>query len=121
MFEADGVTILPSCCGDLGATLEWKRFLATGEIPWAGHDPAPWATYEGDVIMIWSDGGTGEQGIEPSIRTTREEFGEQLALACDQLIEFGTMCLPWLIAQEVPQAKAIHARIMRDFQRQLDS
>ena len=114
-FEDDGVTIHPGCCGDLRAAIEWMNFLSAEKKPWAGHDPAPWATFDGDDIVIWSDGGLDDRSIEPCIRTTRAEFEVCLASACRELSEFGKLCGTWLADHDIPKADEIHARITNDF------
>lgn len=114
-FEFDGIAIYPGCCGDLGAMSEWLRFLSTGEQPWAGHDPAPWATLDGDDIAIWSDGGLDDRRIDPCIHTTRQEFEDQLTSACMILSKFGARCGKWLHIHQIPRADELHERIIADF------
>ena len=111
-FEADGITIYPGCCADLGMIVELVEFFTTG----AGHNPAPWATLDGSDITIWSDGGLDDKCIEPCIRTSREEFEAQLSSACVTLAAFGQACQEWLINHEIPRADEIHSRITLDFE-----
>lgn len=115
MFQSSGVTISPGCCSNLGEVNEWGRFLVYGEKPWTGHDPSPWAVWDGDNLVIWSDGGPYDQSVEPCIRTTRGEFENQLKAASRILTQFGVLCGEWLVKNKIPRAKEIHARIMTDF------
>ena len=115
LFQSDIIDIYPGCCSDLGSVIEWKQFPQTGEVPWAGHDPAPWAELDGESVKIWSDGGLSSSRRGESITVPLNTYSTELEKACYEIICFGMRCKDWLEKQNVPRHDEIAARIISDF------
>ncbi|WP_326660903.1 hypothetical protein [Streptomyces sp. NBC_00385] len=55
-----GVTVTPGCCCGLEDWREWLR-LPDGVHVHLGHDPTPRAEFEGRAVLMWPDGGDGDE------------------------------------------------------------
>jgi hypothetical protein len=91
-IEGDRV-ISPGCCCGLEGWQEWQDFSKTGQTPWLGHDPSPWLEQKGDLVRIWSDGGTGESRQKAfSIDVYHSIFCQQL-IAVEKDLQAFLFCL----------------------------
>lgn len=87
----------PSCCSDLSDWREWERLLSTGESPWLGHDPAPWAEVAGDTVYVWPDGcfNTPRSRPGPPVRLLASDIRSELEVVESELRGFVQAVSQW--------------------------
>lgn len=84
--------ISPSCCCGLETWREWMDFLETGESPWLGHNPSPWVESQGDIVRVWSDGGSEPTNHAFHIDVSRSQF-ERMLRSVEQELQAFLFCI----------------------------
>jgi hypothetical protein len=106
--DPQGRSIRPSCCCGLETWREWATLLATGESPWLGHDPAPWAERTESFVRIWADGGLSDRPPGGDyIEIERQRFHDDLMHVQEDLAGFLARVREWVTAVGYQDADAL--------------
>ncbi|NRQ37860.1 hypothetical protein HII36_39430 [Nonomuraea sp. NN258] len=110
--QAARVSISPGCCSGLEEWRSWESLFA-GETPWFGHDPSPWAEFDGERLRVWQDGGLGETRWGRCVEVPVQALAGLLRAAQDDLRaflglvgEWGEVVVPGLAARLVGRLDA---------------
>ncbi len=108
IIGAQGRSIGPGCCCGLETWRDWATLLASGESPWLGHDPAPWAERTESVVRVWADGGLSDRPPGGDyIEIERQRFHDDLRQVQEDLAGFLARAREWATALGYQDADAL--------------
>jgi hypothetical protein len=112
----DQILIGPGCCGGLERWREWIALLDSGDSPWLGHDPWPWAECVGDCVRVWADGGMNAMRGGEHIDLDRAWLVDALHRIREDLLGFLECARRWSEKFAFPRSAELVTRLDLAFQ-----